>query len=350
MLLVGTAMLVLFVLFVANQTAQFVALADRVSPAFGDVVLWTLLILYATGVGALLWLFVRLPKPLRPPKSRDDPDYPRYLERLKARLARNPYVAGMPLETEEEVEAALARLGERADEATRTAALQVFLTTAISQNGSLDAIAMLAAQSRLVLQIARIYNQRPTLQELVWLYGNVAVAALLARQMEDMDLNETIQPLVSSVMSSAVGAVPGLEAAATVFVQSVLQGSANAYVTLRVGVIAKRYCGSLTLADASQVRKAAFAEAMQMIPSVVQQGARTIAGVITAAMRKTVVDSVARAGEATVRTASNVTRQIAQGAGEVAATGVSTVRRWTGRLAFLRRRRDANAGEAGREA
>ncbi len=129
----------------------------------------------------------------------------------------------------------------------------------------------------MVLQIARIYNQRPSFRDLWWLYGNVAFAALLARQIEDMDMGEAIQPIVSSVMSSAVGIVPGMEAAATVFVQSVLTGSANAYVTLRVGVIAKRYSGSVTMPDVTTVRKAAFAEAMQMIPSVASQGAKAVA-------------------------------------------------------------------------
>src|SRR5690606_17702697 len=311
----GIALIVLFVLFVVNQTAQVVALADWLSPVFGQIVLWFLVGLYALGTGALAWSFLRLPKPLRPPKSRDDPEYPRYLQRLKARLARNPYVAGMPLETEEDIAAALTLLGKRADDATRTAALQVFLTTAISQNGSLDAVAVLAAQSRLVLR------------ELAWLYGQVALAALLARQIDDVDLTETLQPLVTSIMTSAAGAVPGLEAATAVFVQSVLTGSANAYVTLRVGVIAKRCCGSLTLADPAAVRKAAFVEALQMMPSVVQQGAKTVGGVITGAMTRLVLDSVKRAGTATVKTTSQVTKQIAQGAREVAATSVDTVRK-----------------------
>lgn len=347
MMAIGAALVVLFLVFVINQTAQVVTLADRISPLLGQVVLWTLVGLYGLGAGWVAWSYLRLPKPLRPPAGRDDPDYPRYLQRLRARLARNPYVAGMPLDTEEDLAAALTVLGKRADDLTRTAALQVFLTTAISHNGSLDALAVLAAQSRLVLQIARVYNQRPSLRELVWLYGQVAMAALLARQIEDMDLTETLQPLVSSVMTSMVGVVPGLEAATTVFVQSVLTGSANAYVTLRVGVIAKRYSGSLTLSDPGSVRKAAFAEALQMIPAVVQQGAKTVGNVITTAVTRTVVDSVKRAGTATVRTASSVTKQIAQGAKEVAASGVSTVKKWTAGLSRARRGRDAGGSELG---
>lgn len=344
--IIAVVLSALFVLFVINQTAQIVALADRVSPTLGTAVLWTLLALYAAAVGAVAFQYAKLPKPLRPPAGKDDPEFSRYIARLKARLRRNPYVEDMPLETEEDLEAALTVLAKRADEVTRTTALQVFLTTAISQNGSLDALAVLAAQSRMVLQIARIYNQRPSFRDLWWLYGNVAFAALLARQIEDMDMGEAIQPIVSSVMSSAVGIVPGMEAAATVFVQSVLTGSANAYVTLRVGVIAKRYSGSVTMPDVTTVRMAAFAEAMQMIPSVASQGAKAVAGVIKDTMAKSAFDMVRRAGSTTVSTAGDVSKKIVQGTKEVAATGVHTVRRWTNRLRLRPKARPAGGPAA----
>src|SRR5690606_12084683 len=116
--------------------------------------------------------------------------------------------------------------------------------------------------------------------DLLALYSNVAVAALLSRQLEEMDASEMLRPVLTYVMPSTTGAVPGMQAAATVMVQSMLSGSANAYGTLRVGVIAKRYCGSLTMPDRGGVRRAAFAEAMLMIPSVVQQGAATVANIV----------------------------------------------------------------------
>lgn len=338
---IGLVFIGLFVLFVVNQTAQVVALADRVSPTLGTVLLWTLIAGYAAALGTLVFQFIRLPKPLRPPADKDDPAFPVYMARLRGRLQRNPFVQGMPLETEDDVHAALAVLAQRADDVTRTTALQVFLTTAISQNGSLDALAVLVAQSRMVLQIARIYNQRPSVRELLWLYGNVAAAALVARQIEELDMTETIRPILSSIMSSAIGVMPGMEAAANVFVQSLLSGSANAYVTLRVGIIAKRYSGSLTTPDVSSVRRAAYAEAIQMIPSVVNQGAKTVGGIIMAGMTKTVAGSLRKAGSATVKTAGDVSDHIVRGvrgAREAAATGSETVRTWLTRLSFRRKR------------
>lgn len=322
-----------FAMFVINQTAQLVALADRISPVLGRIVLWTLLAAYA---GAALYIgfqYARLPKPLRPPASKNSPDYPRYLAALQERLRRNPAVQGMPLETEADLAAAMEVLGRKADEITRSTALQVFLMTAVSQNGSLDALAVLAAHSRMVWQIAHIYHQRPTVRELVSLYANVAVAALLSRQLEEMDLSDTLQPILSSAMPSAIGAVPGMEAAAIILVQSMMSGSANAYGTLRVGIIAKRYCGSLTMPGVAAVRKAAFVEAMKMIPSVVQDGTKAITGVIWESAAKAMRESVKRAGSAVVQTAGNVTervaqgaREVAQGAREAASAGVGKVR------------------------
>lgn len=318
--------LVLFVVFVVNQTAQVVTLADRLSPLLGTVVLWTLVAAYA-GTGLYIgFQYVRLPKPLRPPASKDSPEYTRYLEALKARLRRNPYVHGIPLETEADLQRALEELGKRADEVTRSTALQVFLMTAVSQNGSLDAIAVLAAQSRMIWQIARIYNQRPTARELAALYANVAMAALLSRQLEEMDASEMLQPLLSAVMPSTLSAVPGMQTASIIFTQAVLSGSANAYGTLRVGVIAKRYCGSLTMPEPNALRKAAFAEAILMTPSVVQKGAETVFDLLKRAAAKTLVDSTKTAATAVVDTVGRGVEQIKQGAQQVASAGAEKVR------------------------
>ena len=70
-LAVSGVILLFFVLFVVNQTAQAVALADRVSPAFGTAVLWFLVGLYAAVVLAAAVFFLRLPKSLVPPATED---------------------------------------------------------------------------------------------------------------------------------------------------------------------------------------------------------------------------------------------------------------------------------------
>jgi hypothetical protein len=55
-------------------------------------------------------------------------------------------------------------------------------------------------------------------------------------------------------------------------VSSVLTGTANAFLTLRVGIIAKGYCGSLVVAEKRTLRRAASAEAAKLLGSIVRQG------------------------------------------------------------------------------
>ena len=53
--------LLLFILFVVNQTGQVVQLADKVSPSFGNFVFWALLIVYAILVLIPIFLFIADP-------------------------------------------------------------------------------------------------------------------------------------------------------------------------------------------------------------------------------------------------------------------------------------------------
>ena len=48
------------------------------------------------------------------------------------------------------------------------------------------------------------------------------------------------------------GAIPGFQVFTTIAVNSLLSGSANAFLTLRVGMIAKAYCGSLVAQPRTQ--------------------------------------------------------------------------------------------------
>lgn len=317
----------LFVIFVFNQTVQFVAAAERVSPVLGTVVLWTLLALYACGVVMLFWNFMLLPKPLRAPAKEDGPQFEAFLHRLRARLRGNDVLRGQPLDTRDDVDAALDLLGERSDEMTRTAALQAFFVTALSQNGNLDALAVITIHARLVYDIARLYWQRPTFRDLLFLYGNVAAAAIVARQLDDWDMTEYVTPIINASMGSVVSAVPGATAAGNALVHAVLTGSANAYMTLRVGIIVKQYCGAVTMPERPDVRQTAFVEAAKMFPGIVAQGTKKVGQVIGAAVMKGskgAVEAVGRgvrvAAEKTATTAGGTVRGVGRALDSVRTT------------------------------
>jgi hypothetical protein len=271
-LLASCLVLLLFALFVVNQTAQLVLLAGTVSTALATVVLCTLLLLYAVLTLVPIIMFLRLPKTLTPPHSLDGPEFAAYVDALKKRLASNSLLQGFDLSTLEKVEGGLAILGKQADEVIQKAASTVFLSTAISQSGRLDAFFVLSAQSRMVWRIAHIYYQRPTLRDMVRLYANVAATSFVASELEDIDVNEQIQPVLSSVFGTVALSVPGLQAASSLLVTSAFTGAANAYLTLRVGIIARRYCGAIVVAEKKTLRRAASAEAAKLLGAIVKQG------------------------------------------------------------------------------
>ena len=240
-------------MFVVNQTAQVVALASTVSPAFGRAVLIALLVRLrrrGAGSGRAVLPAAAGARAARP--TSESPEFEAYLARLGARLARHPELAGhvMPPGDRAALEAAIRRLDARADELIRSTATAVFLSTAISQNGRLDALMVLAAQSRLVWRLAHLYDQRPSLPDLVRLYANVATTAFLVSELEDLDIGEQVEPVIASALAgSAASLLPGASLVASVVTQSILDGAANAFLTLRIGVLCRRYCGALTARD-----------------------------------------------------------------------------------------------------
>ena len=264
--------LLLFILFVINQTAQVVQLAEKVTPSLGNLVFWSLLITYAVLVLVPVFLFLSLPKSLTPPKSEDVPEFRAYLAALKKRLASNSHLKGLEFSSRQQVEEALTILGKKSDEIIQQTASTVFISTAISQSGRLDAFLVLSAQSRMVSRIARLYYQRPTLRDLIQLYANVAGTAFLASEFEDIDISEQVEPILSSTLGALAVTIPGVQLAASILVNSVLTGTANAFLTLRMGIIARRYCGSLIIAEKRTLRRAASAEAAKLLGSIVRQG------------------------------------------------------------------------------
>ena len=161
-------------IFIINQTAQIVSLANTISPLLAKIVLGCLLFLYAALIVVPIMMFIRLPKPINPPMDDQSPEYQIYLHRLGGRLAAHPDLASAgPLNDSSSIESALKILDEKAAGIIRITASNLFVTTAVSQNGRLDALMVFLEQTRLIWKIAHIYNQRPTLQDFGRLYANV---------------------------------------------------------------------------------------------------------------------------------------------------------------------------------
>lgn len=261
-----------FAVLVLNQTAQVVQLASVIHPTLGTATLATLLATYAGLVGVPLVMVLRLPSPLIPPENENGPEFDAHLKKLGERLAASPLLAGRDLSDRRGIEDALDVLAARTNEIVRQSATGVFLATAVSQSGRLDGLVVLAAQLRMVWKIAHLYSQRPAARDMMHLYANVAGTAFVAGELQEIDLGEQVEPVVSAALSALGASLPGLQVAGAVLTNCVLDGSANAFLTLRVGMIAKRYCGALVVADKAAVRRAATAEAAGYLGVIVADG------------------------------------------------------------------------------
>ncbi len=273
-----TFLVLAFLLLMVNQTADFVDLVSTGwSPEAGRITLWVLIGAWVLLLLVPAVLLFRLPEPLVPPEVDEGPEFDRYLNGLRRRLEGNPRLVGQPLGTRVEIETALGSLAGEADVEIQSVAGGVFLATAVSQSGRLDAFLVLGALMRLVWRVSHVYWQRPTIRDMGKLYMNVAGTAFVAAELDDVDVATQVEPIVSSVVGAGVSAIPGFQVATAILVNSVLTGTANGFLALRVGVITKRYCCAMVRPPKRSMRQAAAVEAAGMLGGIVMAGTRTLA-------------------------------------------------------------------------
>jgi len=276
-------------LIVAGVTS-LISLAERIHPLAGSIVFWTLVL--AAGFFALYCVvaYARLPAALIPPEEEFGPKHDTYLEALRVRLAANPRMRGNSLTTEDEIENAIGVLSAEADAVVRRTASTVFLSTALMQNGRLDALILLFTQIQMVGRVARVYLQRPSPRELIRLYLNVAGTAFISSGLESLDLGEMVAPLATSVVPALKGGIPGLSGISALLVRCVSNGAANAFLTLRVGEVARRYCELTSRTSPELIRKSATAAAVQHLGRIVRENGALVVRKIWEATGRALID------------------------------------------------------------
>ena len=277
-------------LIVAGVTS-LISLAERIHPVAGSVVFWTLIL--AAGFFALYCAiaYAKLPAALIPPEENSGPRHDAYLEALRVRLAANRRTRGKPLTTQEEIENAIGVLSAEADSVVRRTASTVFLSTALMQNGRLDALILLFTQIQMVGRVARVYVQRPSPRELIRLYLNVAGTAFISSGLESLDLGEMVAPLATSVVPALKGGIPGLSGISALLVRCVSNGAANAFLTLRVGEVARRYCELTSRTSPELIRKSATAAAVQHLGRIVRENGALVVRKIWESTGRALIDS-----------------------------------------------------------
>ncbi len=292
-IIIGVVVLltVCVVALVITGLTSLISLADRIHPVAGSVVFWAVVLTAAFFAlyGAIA--YAKLPAALIPPEETTGPKHQAYLEMLRVRLAANPRTRGLALATEEEIESAIGVLSAEADNVVRKTASTVFLSTALMQNGRLDALILLVTQIQMVTRVARVYVQRPSPREMVRLYVNVAGTAFVASGLESLDIGQMVAPLATSVVPALKGGLPMLSGISALLVKCVSNGAANAFLTLRVGEVARRYCELTSRTSPELIRKSATAAAVQHLGRIVRENGALVVRKIWEATGRALIDS-----------------------------------------------------------
>jgi len=145
----------------------------------------------------------------------------------------------------------------------------VFISTAISQNGRLDAIAVLTINLKLIKELVMKCGFRPSYAALGRLSFNIMTSAIIAESLEDMKFSELFPQ--SSI--NALAEIPFLKT----ITGSLAQGSGNALLSLRVGIICRNYLFmNLKGLNKKEIKRMAFAEAMTLFPRVIGESIKKI--------------------------------------------------------------------------
>ena len=285
-ILVYVSLTIIFLVSITavNQAASIYERASRIHPYFGYAVLTLIIAGFMAIIFVPVAAFLGLRKRPEIPKSKESPEYAAYLEGLKQSLYSNRILKekGFAFNDAEELspqmDKALAILGVEADKVIKSSASAVFVTTAISQNGSLDGVFVLASITRTVWDISRIYRQRPGIRDLAYLYGNIGATVLAARGIEDLDLlDEQLEPILASVLGGGLGSLlPGAVHITNLIANSITEGSVNAMLSLRVGAMAKRYCASTVEIDRKLLRRSATLEAVSLLGGIIKENSAII--------------------------------------------------------------------------
>lgn len=323
-------MLVILMLLVQLDLTAFQTV-EVLAPGWGWLAFVSLLALEA---GAVLWLglswFARAPRLV----LRDDPteaERQAFARELERRLKKNPHVraAGISATDENFLEKALDVLDARAGEEIRSNAKRVFLGTALSQNGRLDALIVFVSLARMVWRVSGIYNQRPTPAELWSVYSTVSSATFISFSIEALDIPQTITesmnellPAVTPVM--AASSVPLMGPMMQQCTSAVIDGAANCLLAIRAGVVTRSAFRFAALGREEARQQACVREAGTMLAEI----SRETVGAIVEAFRKQLVNLPASMGQKiseTVGTVADSALEKTRGAAQSVARGGTAV-------------------------
>lgn len=279
---------ILFIIIVFNQSVQIVEFMSRIHPFLGNATILLLVIIFAVFI--LIPILSLLSYKALPelPENEESEEYIVYLSKLKSRLERNTFIKKNDFKFDQsdlrtQIITCHSILDKEAKILINEKATGVFLTTAISQNGILDGFFVLSTLSKLIWELSKLYEVRPSYRKLLSLYINVGATVLMARGIEDLDLiDEQLEPIMTTLLGGSFASlVPGAVSISNLVVNSITEGAVNTLLTLRVGCIAKAYLEATVKPNRRMLRRSATIEACSLLGSIMKDNSIKLASAIT---------------------------------------------------------------------
>ena len=138
----------------------------------------------------------------------------------------------------------------------------VMISTAICQSARFDMVTVFAVNLKMVKGLVEKCGFRPSMKNLSKLTVNVFSTALIAEGLENINIEDIVPKTSLEFLNNMpyVGTI----------IESVVQGAANAIMTLRIGCVCRRYLftdGNLITKE--EIRKQAYKESLKLLPMVV---------------------------------------------------------------------------------
>lgn len=259
----------------------------------------------------------------------------RFAEEMSQRMAENPLIqeAGLSPGDPEYMQACLDVLKKRADVEIQQNAKRIFLATALSQNGRLDALIVFVSLCRLVWRVSSIYNQRPHPREVASLYWAVVTSTFLALTLEELDIATEVgigfgESFQAMAPAGVTASIPFAGKALQTFTSATIDGTANCYLALRAGIITRNAFAYRAKEEEVPGRAAVFREAgavlLQLSGGLAERLGRAV-GENIAGLARLAQDKTVQAGMSVVGGAGKVGQGIGISAGKAASGAISAV-------------------------
>jgi hypothetical protein len=231
--MIGLAYLVIKEFLILYQAAKSL----HPFAAYGLVIILSLFVLYF----AILPLFSMLRLPGRFSPTRNPNEIQPIIEKRMKYLRRNPNLLGQGFDfssvrpDQAGYDQIIKALQPEVKQLQKKYVIQVFYTTAIAQNGFLDALLILTLSVNLIKDLFVLYNGRVS-NRVLWVIGKMVFQSMLIGGSEGAEY--AVDEIFSKLFSKGVKSIPF----ASKILGSLVDGFVNAALVTRIGLITQNYC------------------------------------------------------------------------------------------------------------